>query len=148
MLSKRPRRAWIVFVLSVSAALHGTSPAHAWGRLGHRVISRLAETNLTLKAKAAIAEILEPGESLADASLWNSDRWTRTAKSQTRWKSHFQSERPMDTHCEIADQMEMSFIVSYDERNTMIVAADRLHNACLRVASRNWCGAAPDPACG
>ena len=40
----------------------------------------------------------------------------------------------MDTHCEIADQMEISFKVSYDERNTMIVAADRPHNACPRVA--------------
>jgi S1/P1 Nuclease len=44
--------------------------AWAWGRLGHRVISRLAEKQLTPAAKAAIAELLEPGESLADASLW------------------------------------------------------------------------------
>jgi nuclease S1 len=40
------------------------------GRLGHRVISRLAEKQLTPQAKAAIAELLEPGESLADASTW------------------------------------------------------------------------------
>jgi hypothetical protein len=38
--------------------------------LGHRVSSRLAEKNLTPQAKAAIAELLEPGESLADASTW------------------------------------------------------------------------------
>ena len=46
------------------------SPSWAWGRLGHRVISRLAEKELTPKAKAAIADLLQPGESLADASLW------------------------------------------------------------------------------
>jgi nuclease S1 len=46
------------------------TPVWAWGRLGHRVISRLAEKSLTGQAKAAIAELLERGESLADASLW------------------------------------------------------------------------------
>jgi nuclease S1 len=34
------------------------------------VISRIAEKNLTPQAKAAITAILEPGESLADASTW------------------------------------------------------------------------------
>jgi hypothetical protein len=48
-------------------ALQMATPAWAWGRLGHRVISRIAEKSLTPKAKAAIAEPLEPGESLADA---------------------------------------------------------------------------------
>ena len=43
----------------------------ASGRLGHRVvISRIAAKQLTPRANAAIAESLEPGESLADASLW------------------------------------------------------------------------------
>ena len=46
------------------------TPAWAWGRLRHRVTSRLAEKHLTPAAKDAIAEQLEPGESLADASLW------------------------------------------------------------------------------
>jgi hypothetical protein len=47
-----------------------TSPVWAWGRVGHRVIARLAEQHMTPEAKAAVAAILEPGESLADASLW------------------------------------------------------------------------------
>jgi hypothetical protein len=56
--------------------------AWAWGRLGHWVISRIAEKQLTPAAKAAIAELLEPGESLADASLWadvNRGRLPKTA---------------------------------------------------------------------
>ena len=57
------------------------SPAWAWGRLGHRVISRLAEKQLTPKAKAAIAELLEPGESLADASLWADENRGRLPKT-------------------------------------------------------------------
>jgi hypothetical protein len=56
--------------LSLLIVLQTASPAWAWGRLGHRVISRLAEKQLSPEAKAAIAELLEPGESLADTSLW------------------------------------------------------------------------------
>lgn len=44
--------------------------ALAWGRMAHRASTRLAETRLTPKARALIRELLEPGESLADASTW------------------------------------------------------------------------------
>jgi nuclease S1 len=70
MLGQIRRRSWITSALILLVALQGTTPAWAWGRLGHRVISRLAEKNLTPAANAAIAELLEPGESLADASTW------------------------------------------------------------------------------
>ena len=63
-------RSPLVVALNVLVFLQTVTPAWAWGRLGHRVISRLAEHNLTPAAKAAIAELLESGESLADASLW------------------------------------------------------------------------------
>jgi hypothetical protein len=56
-------------------------PAFAWGRLGHRVVSRLAERHLTPQAKVAIAELLEPGESLADASLWADEHRGRLPKT-------------------------------------------------------------------
>jgi S1/P1 Nuclease len=46
--------------------------------------SRLAEKQLTPKAKAAIAELLEPGESLADLSL-SSDENTRRRPKTARW---------------------------------------------------------------
>ena len=46
------------------------SPCWAWGRLGHRVIAKLAERHLTDQAKAEIKALLEPGESLADCSTW------------------------------------------------------------------------------
>jgi hypothetical protein len=50
--------------------LSATPHALAWGRVGHRVISRFAEARLTPAAKVGIAALLEPGESIADASLW------------------------------------------------------------------------------
>jgi len=50
--------------------LHSAIPAWAWGTLGHRVIARLAEKHMTPEAKAAVAALLEPGETIADASVW------------------------------------------------------------------------------
>jgi hypothetical protein len=71
MLKIRPNGSTFkVFILTTLAVLGCSIPALAWGRLGHRVISRLAEQRLTDKAKAGVAALLLPGESLADASLW------------------------------------------------------------------------------
>jgi len=64
------RRYCFTTTIVLLAASQSATPALAWGRLGHRVISRLAERHLSVTAKAAIAELLEPGETLADASLW------------------------------------------------------------------------------
>ena len=66
----RQRRCGRLIILTFLCALQSATPAFAWGRLGHRVISRLAEKQLTSSARAAIAELLEPGESLADSSTW------------------------------------------------------------------------------
>jgi len=41
-----------------------------WGRTGHRVSAMMAESRLTPAASAAVRGLLEPGESLADASTW------------------------------------------------------------------------------
>jgi nuclease S1 len=62
-------------------AFQTATPAFAWGRVGHRVISRLAEKELTTAAKAAIAELFELGESLADASLWADENRGRLPKT-------------------------------------------------------------------
>jgi hypothetical protein len=66
----RPTRPCLVVPVALLLLTMVTAPAWAWGRLGHRVISRLAEKELTPTAKATIAELLAPGESLADASTW------------------------------------------------------------------------------
>jgi hypothetical protein len=71
-------------LLALMLVLHTTAPAFAWGRLGHRVISRLAEQQLTDKAKAGIAALLPPGESLADASLW-ADEHRRELPKTAPW---------------------------------------------------------------
>jgi nuclease S1 len=80
--SKRtPCRSWFVATLTLLTAIQAGPPAWAWGRLGHRVISRFAEKQLTPKAKVAIAELLEPGESLSDASTWADENRGRLPKT-------------------------------------------------------------------
>jgi S1/P1 Nuclease len=74
-------RSWFVAAIAVLCVVGNATPVWAWGRLGHRVISRLAEKQLTPKAKTAIAELLEPGESLADASLWVDENRGRLPKT-------------------------------------------------------------------
>ena len=69
-VEKTRRSSWFVSLLTLLVILQTATPAWAWGTLGHRVIARLAEKHLTPQAKAAVAAILEPNESLADASLW------------------------------------------------------------------------------
>ena len=81
MLRDTPGRSWFGLAITVLAAFHTSPPVRALGRLGHRVISRLAENRLTPWAKAAIAGLLEPGESLADASLWADENGRRLPKT-------------------------------------------------------------------
>lgn len=65
-----PRRAARLALVVAASALLAAGTARAWGRIGHRCSARLAETLLTPATKAAIRDLLDPGESLADASTW------------------------------------------------------------------------------
>ncbi|MFZ4712688.1 MAG: S1/P1 nuclease [Bacteriovoracaceae bacterium] len=46
-----------------------TTELYAWGAIGHRIVGKIAEDNLSPKAKESIAALL-PGQSLADVSTW------------------------------------------------------------------------------
>jgi hypothetical protein len=62
-------------------------PAHqalAWGRMAHRAATRLAETRLTPRTRAAIRDLLEEGESLADASTW-ADENSQSIPGSAAW---------------------------------------------------------------
>jgi hypothetical protein len=76
-----PRRSRFIFALTLFVLLQTGTPAWAWGRLGHRVIARLAERHMTPEAKAAVAALLESGESMADASLWADENRGRLPKT-------------------------------------------------------------------
>ena len=81
MSGRAPYRSWFILTLALLAGLQTATPVWACGRLGHRVMSRLAEQRLSPKLKSAIAELLEPGESLADASTWADENRRRLPKT-------------------------------------------------------------------
>lgn len=74
---QRALRQAIPALLAGVIAWQAAGPAWAWGRLGHRVVAEFADQHISPAARAQIAAILEPGESLADASTWADENRTR-----------------------------------------------------------------------
>lgn len=72
--------------LALAALIALPTPAFAWGRNAHRASARLAESRLTPEARAAVRELLDDGESLADASTW-ADEHSRDIPGSASW--HF-----------------------------------------------------------
>lgn len=54
------------------AALVMSAPAHAWGKLGHRLVAQIAERDLTPAARAEVARLLagEPDPTLSGVATW------------------------------------------------------------------------------
>ena len=71
-------------VAAILLVLGRSREALAWGRMAHRAATRLAETRLTPEARAGIRDLLEPGESLADASTW-ADENNRSIPGSAAW---------------------------------------------------------------
>jgi len=62
-------RSHLLVALAAGAALIST-PALGWGKTGHRVVAAIADTELSGLARAQIAQILAPGETLDEAANW------------------------------------------------------------------------------
>jgi nuclease S1 len=73
-----------VMIATVLATSLMVGPAWGWGRVGHRVAGKIAESRLTPAAKAAVAALLEPGESIADVSTW-ADEVRRDRRESGPW---------------------------------------------------------------
>jgi nuclease S1 len=82
--AQRLRRAGAVWVVIGATIVGSAHPAWAWGRLGHRASARLAESRLSPRAHAMIRDLLEPGESLADAATW-ADEHSREIHGSAAW---------------------------------------------------------------
>jgi hypothetical protein len=72
-LPHRPLQLFLTFLITWFGLEASIRPVFGWGRIGHRVSGRLAEARLSPAARAAVRDLLEPGESLADASTWADD---------------------------------------------------------------------------
>jgi hypothetical protein len=76
-------------LLAVGAVLAATilylpTRTLAWGRMAHRAATRLAETRLSPRTRALVRELLDPGESLVDASTW-ADENSRSIPGSAAW---------------------------------------------------------------
>jgi hypothetical protein len=78
------KKAARVLVVMVVATSFMVGPAWGWGRVGHRVAGKIAESRLTPAAKAAVAALLEPGETIADVSTW-ADEVRRDRRETGPW---------------------------------------------------------------
>ncbi|HEU5118317.1 MAG TPA: S1/P1 nuclease [Isosphaeraceae bacterium] len=81
---RRPLAGLLLALLASSAWLIPPTQAWAWGRLGHRTSAILAESLLTPSARAAVRDLLEPGETLADAATW-ADEIRRERRRTSPW---------------------------------------------------------------
>lgn len=72
--------AYVFLTIVIVAGLPVRTPG--WGNRGHQVIARIAMAKLSTSARQAIAEILEPDETLESVSTWADQ--IRTERAATR----------------------------------------------------------------
>jgi nuclease S1 len=110
--SNRPGR-WVSplssFVAAVLLVLAAASPVLAWGRIAHRASAKLAESRLSPRTRALIRDLLEPGESLADASTW-ADEHSRDIPGSNAW--HFVNVPIWNSHYDPRDCRGQGCVVS------------------------------------
>ncbi len=98
-------------------------PALAWGRVVHRASAKLTESLLSPQARAVIRDLLEPGETLADASTW-ADENSREISGSAAWhyvnvhisSPHYTSRDCRPQGCVVSKIAEFRAILS--ERHT------------------------------
>jgi hypothetical protein len=83
------RSFFAAFLIALCAAL--SSPAHAWGALGHRLVARLAESDLSPKARAEVARLLrdETDPTLAGVANWADDLRDEPGFGRTTSRWHY-----------------------------------------------------------
>jgi nuclease S1 len=108
-------------------------PALAWGRLGHRASAKLTFSRLTPKARAVIRDLLEPGESLADASTW-ADENGREISGSAAW--HYVNVHISSPHYTARDCRPQGCVVSKIAEFRAILSDRNASKARRRLALR------------
>jgi nuclease S1 len=108
-------------------------PAQAWGPRGHRASAKLAEARLSPRARAIIRELLEPGESLADASTW-ADENNRVIAGSAAW--HFVNVPVSADHYDPRDCRPRGCVVSKIAEFRSILADSHAPRSRRRTALR------------
>ncbi len=107
--------------------------ALAWGRLGHRASAKLTESRLSPEARAAILDLLEPGEFLADASTW-ADENAREISRSAAW--HYVNVHITSAHYTSRDCRPQGCVVSKIAEFRAILADKNAPKSRRRTALR------------
>ena len=72
LFSRKKAYFLISFRLMVLGLAISTGPSSlwAWGAVGHKTVALIAQDHLTLKARAGVQKLLNPGQDLASVSTW------------------------------------------------------------------------------
>jgi len=81
---KLPRYLTPVFIISIVMLF--PIRTQAWGNKGHQIIARIAMPRLSVNARKAVAELLEPGETLENVAGW-ADQLRKDGPDTRSW--HF-----------------------------------------------------------
>jgi nuclease S1 len=127
------RRACMLWALFAMATAAVTPSAWGWGRMAHRASAKLAEQRLSPRARAAIRDLLEPGEALADASTW-ADDYSREVPGSASW--HFVNVPISAAHYDPRDCRPRGCVVSKIAEFRAILANPRASRAEERRALR------------
>jgi hypothetical protein len=105
----------------------------AWGRLGHRASAKLTESRLSPKARATVRDLLEPGESMADASTW-ADENSREIPGSAAW--HYVNVHISSPHYTSSDCRPQGCVVSKIAEFRAVLADRGASRARRRTALR------------
>src|SRR5258705_10027462 len=71
----------ISFLLTAIVLLAPSSSAFAWGDKGHQTVGKIASLRIKPRTAERIAQILKPGETLANIASWADTVKTRIGKT-------------------------------------------------------------------
>jgi hypothetical protein len=112
----------------------GPAPvALGWGRMAHRASAKLADSRLSPHARAIIRDLLDPGESLADASTW-ADEHSREIAGSAAW--HFVNVPISASHYNSRNCRPQGCVVSKIAEFRAILMDQRVSRARRRSALR------------
>ncbi len=127
------RRSGLLAAVALGFWLGLERPGLAWGRMGHRAAAKLAESRLSPQARALVRELLEPGESLADASTW-ADENSREIPGSASW--HYVNVPVSHDHYSPRDCRPSGCVVSKIGEFRAVLLDPRASRAKKRIALR------------
>lgn len=108
----------------------------AWGIRGHQVIARIAMARLSTTARQAIAELLEPGETLESVSTWADQIKTERAETKSWHMVSISLSDTRYTRAKSCGQNETCIIEAIDQQITILKNTN--NDSAKRAEALKW----------